>query len=132
MSESLLGSQCREALISVRLVVVDHYQASPQPGLDPLVSQFTGYNIKKVPIIRIFGSSPAGQRVCLHLHGVFPYFYVPLPPNEDEGFVYRLAASLNKAINLSLNQAQAKIEHVYKAVKVKLITAPDCIEYYCH
>ena len=97
-------------------------QASPHPGLDPLISQFTGYTVKKVPIIRIFGSSPAGQRACIHLHGVFPYFYVPLPPNQDEGFIYRLAASLNKAINLSLNQAQAKIEHVYKAVKVKMIT----------
>ena len=119
--ESILASQCQEALISVRLVEADHYQAAPQPGLDPLVSQFTGYDIKKVPIIRIFGSPPAGQRVCLHLHGVFPYFYVPMPPNEDDGFVYRLAASLNKAINLSLNQARAKIEHVYKAVKVEII-----------
>ena len=119
--ESILASQCQEALISVRLVEADHYQAAPHPGLDPLVSQFTGYDIKKVPIIRIFGSTPAGQRVCLHLHGVFPYFYVPMPPNEDDGFVFRLAASLNKAINLSLNQARAKIEHVYKAVKVQII-----------
>ena len=130
MSESLLASQCREALISVRLVVVDHYQASPQPGLDPLVSQLTGYNIKKVPIIRIFGSSPADQRVCLHLHGVFPYFYVPLPPGEDEGFLYRLSASLNKAINLSLNQAQAKIEHVYKAVKVGICSHSPRLYYF--
>ena len=112
------GSECPSALLSVRLVVVDHYQSDPVAGLDPLVSQFTGYNIKKVPVIRIFGSSPAGQRTCLHLHGVFPYFYVPMPDDETDGFVYRLAGSLNKALNLSLNQPRAKIEHVYKAVKV--------------
>ena len=112
------GSECPSALLSIRLVVVDHYQSDPVPGLDPLVSHFTGYNIKKVPVIRIFGSSPAGQRTCLHLHGVFPYFYVPMPDNETDGFVYRLVGSLNKALNLSLNQPRAKIEHVYKAIKV--------------
>ena len=37
-----------EALVSVRLVVVDHYMAPPVPTLDPLVSEFRGYNVKKV------------------------------------------------------------------------------------
>ena len=72
-------SQPTDALISVRLVVMDHYMASPVPSLDPLVSDFRGYNVKKVPILRIFGSTPAGQRCTLHLHGIFPYMYVPMP-----------------------------------------------------
>lgn len=118
MNESVGSSQGPGALLSVTVVVADHYQTAPLHGLDPVISQFSGYNIKKVPVIRIFGSTPAGQRTCVHLHGIFPYFYVPMPDGEQEGFVYRLAASLNKAINLSLNQPNAKLEHVYKAVKV--------------
>lgn len=111
-------SQSRGSLISVRCVVADHYQAEPIPGLDPLVSDFTGYNIRKVPIIRVFGSTSSGQRACLHIHGIFPYLYIPLPEGEKEGFVYRLASSLDKAINISMQQGRATIQHVYKAVKV--------------
>jgi len=111
-------SQSEGALISVRLVVVDHYMSEPVAGLDPLVSDFRGYNIRKVPIIRVFGSTAAGQKVCLHLHGIFPYLYVPLPDKEQEGFVYRLAASLDKAINISMHQGSSNVQHVYKAMKV--------------
>jgi len=111
-------SQSQDALISVRLVVVDHYMSEPVPGLDPLISDFRGYSIRKVPIIRVFGSTSAGQKACLHLHGIFPYMYVPMPSGEQEGFVYRLAASLDKAINISMQQGSSNVQHVYKAVKV--------------
>ena len=49
---SVHSSQSRDCLVSVRCVVADHYQAEPVAGLDPLVSDFTGYNIRKVPLIR--------------------------------------------------------------------------------
>ena len=55
---SVHSSQSRDCLVSVRCVVVDHYQAEPVAGLDPLVSDFTGYNIRKVPIIRCVMSEP--------------------------------------------------------------------------
>ena len=55
---SVHSSQSRDCLVSVRCVVADHYQAEPVAGLDPLVSDFTGYNIRKVPIIRCVMSEP--------------------------------------------------------------------------
>jgi len=119
---SVHSSQSRDCLVSVRCVVADHYQAEPVAGLDPLVSDFTGYNIRKVPIIRVFGCTLAGQRSCLHVHGIFPYLYVPLPGHvargDTGGWVYRLAASLDRAINISMGQGRAAVQHVYKAVVV--------------
>jgi len=48
-------------MFSITLVNIDSYQASPIPELDVTFSQFRGSEIKKVPIIRIFGSTTTGK-----------------------------------------------------------------------
>ena len=102
-SETTLGET---ALVSVRLVTMDYYLSSPSTDtrnqFDPIYSMFRSAPIKKVPVLRVFGSTPAGQKTCLHIHGIFPYLYVPLPAQDQPGYLYRLAASLDKALNMTL------------------------------
>ncbi|XP_049869672.1 DNA polymerase zeta catalytic subunit [Pectinophora gossypiella] len=105
---------------SVRIVVCDHYLTKPTPGVDVIYSEFRGSDIKQVPVLRIFGPAPDGHKACLHVHGVFPYFYVPCPtPNPEPQFLYQLAASLDKALNIALKQATSANQHVYKISLVK-------------
>ncbi|XP_047528847.1 DNA polymerase zeta catalytic subunit [Vanessa atalanta] len=105
---------------SVRIVVCDHYLTRPLPGLDVIYSEFRGSDIKQVPILRIFGSTSEGYKACLHIHGVFPYFYIPCPtPNPEPQFLYQIAASLDKALNIALKQATSTNQHVYKITLVK-------------
>ncbi|KAF7990572.1 hypothetical protein HCN44_000377 [Aphidius gifuensis] len=102
-------------MFSVRLINADSYQALPSPQLDPTFSEFRGSEIKYVPIIRIFGTTPTGKKTCLHLHGAFPYMYVPYTSEKkDDNLLYKLAASLDAAINISLGTATSKTQHVYK------------------
>jgi len=54
----------------VRLVSIDYYTAQPIPGLDTCYSELEGVAIDKVPVIRIFGATPGGQKACVHVHGV--------------------------------------------------------------
>ncbi|KAL6513362.1 hypothetical protein OROGR_020848 [Orobanche gracilis] len=55
-------------VFSVRIVSIDYYMASPIPGLDISYSPVHGGKVNEVPVIRIYGSTPAGQKTCLHIH----------------------------------------------------------------
>ena len=51
-----VGSLSAGIMFSVRIVTADHYVSHPISGLDALQSSQL-----KVPVIRIFGATPAGQ-----------------------------------------------------------------------
>ncbi|KAF7548333.1 hypothetical protein G7Z17_g7120 [Cylindrodendrum hubeiense] len=100
-------------LFRVRLNCIDHYQATPtryDPQLrnDVRPSQIT--KGPKVPVIRVFGSTETGQKVCAHIHGAFPYLYVEyeggLDPDEVGAYIYRLHLSIDHALAVSYRRDQ--------------------------
>lgn len=76
-----------------------------------------------MPIIRIFGTDLKGTKTCAHVHGVFPYLYVPYAGGdavgESDRLSYQLASSIDKAINISLGQTNSSTQHVFKIILVK-------------
>ncbi|XP_059486071.1 DNA polymerase zeta catalytic subunit isoform X2 [Neocloeon triangulifer] len=104
---------------SVRMTVCDFYLSPPKAGFDPLFSEFTGNAISQVPVMRVFGCSNTGVKACLHIHGVFPYLYVPFEGSDNpQQLQYLLANALDKALNISLGQANSAIRHIFKIVLV--------------
>jgi len=77
-------------LFRVRLNCIDHYQSTPSKFDPPLRGDVKPSQISKepkVPVIRVFGATETGQKVCAHIHGAFPYLYVEYNGSlvEDEG-----------------------------------------------
>ncbi|CEJ91394.1 Putative DNA polymerase [[Torrubiella] hemipterigena] len=97
----------------VRINCIDHYQAAPtryDPQLrnDERLSQ--SLKGPKVPVIRVFGSTEHGQKVCAHIHGAFPYLYVeyngPLEAEQVGVYIYRLHLSIDHALAVSYRRDQ--------------------------
>ncbi|XP_066229553.1 DNA polymerase zeta catalytic subunit isoform X2 [Saccopteryx leptura] len=103
-------------MFSVRIVTADYYMASPLQGLDICQSPLNQAPVKKVPVVRVFGATPAGQKTCLHLHGIFPYLYVPYDGygQQPESYLSQMAFSIDRALNVALGNPSSTAQHVFK------------------
>ena len=73
--------------LDVTVATLDAVLAPPVPGVDAPHSPLDGARLARVPVVRVFGRTAGGPAACVHVHRVFPYFYVPYPGEEgdDEG-----------------------------------------------
>jgi len=61
----------------------------------------------------------SGKKTCLHIHGVFPYIYIPCTIKENiDSYVYQLATSIDSALNTSFGSTSSTNQHVYKIQQV--------------
>eukprot|EP00054_Salpingoeca_dolichothecata_P028788 m.221503 g.221503 ORF g.221503 m.221503 type:complete len:1095 (-) comp26313_c0_seq5:63-3347(-) len=84
---------------------LDHVLGDPIQGMP-------GGKVRPVPIVRMFGVTERGHSVLCHVHGFFPYFYVPAPP----GFEPSHCTDFLKTLNVEA----MKVCH-YKDVKVVVL-----------
>ncbi|OOQ81567.1 putative DNA polymerase zeta catalytic subunit [Penicillium brasilianum] len=92
----------------VRLNCIDHYQATASE-LDPPLPFRDGVSEKdyrpRVPVIRVFGATETGQRICVHVHGAFPYLYIEyngsLAPEAVNSAIRTLHLSIDHALAVS-------------------------------
>ncbi|KAJ0422161.1 hypothetical protein BJY00DRAFT_300527 [Aspergillus carlsbadensis] len=117
----------------VRLNCVDHYQANPTE-FDPPLPFTDGASEKsyrpKVPVIRIFGTTETGQKVCVHVHGAFPYLYVQYDGDLDLEAVRSAARSLHISADHALALSYRRNVYDKKAAFVAHITLVKGVPFY--
>ncbi len=105
---------------SCRIVSIDFYVTPPIKDLDVCYSDFRSSPVERVPVVRIFGATPVGQKTCLHVHGVFPYLYVPcMASDPNPEYLQLVARSVDHALQVSLGSASKTVHHVFRIVLAK-------------
>ncbi|RZC55540.1 hypothetical protein C5167_014394 [Papaver somniferum] len=105
-------------IFSVRIVSIDHYMSPPITDLDISYSSFQGGVVNEVPVIRIFGSTPAGQKTCLHVHRALPYLYISCSdisletPEEGDKYLRLISSAIEKALKFK-GSAGNRRQHVH-------------------
>ncbi|KAG7388922.1 DNA polymerase zeta catalytic subunit [Phytophthora pseudosyringae] len=74
-----------EEELRIEAVVVDYYMSRPLPvgAIEKLPASPCYLRAREVPVVRIFGATPAGQKTLVHVHGIFPYFYFRAEDDPD-------------------------------------------------
>ncbi len=109
------------ARLEVRINQIDYVLAPP--------GELDNSSLPRVPVLRIFGTSSTNQTACVHVHQIYPYFYVEYIGkmgtrhgklfknqcifsvltvicifNAVQKYISRLSRSLNHAISVSLQK----------------------------
>ncbi|KAL9114223.1 MAG: hypothetical protein Q9227_001645 [Pyrenula ochraceoflavens] len=99
-------------VLRVRLNCVDHYQSIPT-DFDPDVFQNQGTGRRKdlpnVSVIRVFGATESGQKVCLHVHGVFQYLFIEYVGSLDSSEGTDI--SLRTTVSTAARNLHQSIDH---------------------
>ncbi|KAI1365416.1 DNA polymerase family B [Xylaria arbuscula] len=110
----------------VRLNCIDHYQATPTKYDPSLRNDVRSSQLRKeprVPVIRVFGSTETGQKVCAHIHGAFPYLFIEykgnLNPDDVNAYIYRLHLSIDHALAVSYRRYDGNHKYVARITLVK-------------
>lgn len=90
----------------VRLNCLDHYQAVPNQDFDPPVPRVAADKSSKdrprVSVIRVFGATPTGQKVLMHVHGALQYTYIEYTGSLKSEDVTLAAQTLHLSIDHAL------------------------------
>lgn len=103
-----------DQIFRVRLNCIDYYR-TPPTKYDPVLRKHVrGSQLSKepeVPVIRVFGSTETGQKVCAHIHGAFPYMFVEytgsLVPEVVGAYIYQLHLSIDHALAASYRRTNS-------------------------
>ena len=95
----------------------------------PFAPAGKNWAIDRVPELRIFGATEAGQRCCVHVHGALPYVYLEyegkVAPEEIHNHINRLARAINICMAAALGRKDPS-----KSLFVAFIVPVKAIPFY--
>lgn len=91
------------------------------------MASLTSPSTDRGPVVRIFGSTPEGVHCCVHVHGVFPYFYVPCVGSE--GLSCR---ALESGLEAAFEEAFTARKKTYKVTPPCFLFSQIVALFLCH
>ncbi|ODQ77801.1 hypothetical protein BABINDRAFT_66385 [Babjeviella inositovora NRRL Y-12698] len=78
------GKSLGLALLKVQINAYDSYQDYPSSFTYAPAANDEEHGFTRVPVLRIFGAFPTGHSVLVHVHNVYPYFFIEYQGRKGE------------------------------------------------
>ncbi|KAG9187773.1 DNA polymerase zeta [Alternaria panax] len=101
-----------------RLNCIDHYQAAPTDLDPPLRRNARAAGAPQIAVIRAFGATETGQKVCAHIHGALPYLYLEYNGSLEKHVVAAYMLGLRTSIDHALAAAYRRHADDAKSIYV--------------
>ncbi|KAK9238290.1 hypothetical protein V1525DRAFT_358797 [Lipomyces kononenkoae] len=115
------GKDLRRPPFRFQLNCIDYYHGVPSlydRNQSPLGAN-EEYEFYKVPIVRVFGNSDSGQKVCAHIHGIYPYLFIDYSGSLDkqhvDEYIQELYMSINNALRTSFQNSAKEARNTFVA-----------------
>ncbi|KAK9370899.1 hypothetical protein V1509DRAFT_656586 [Lipomyces kononenkoae] len=115
------GQDLRRPPFRFQLNCIDYYHEVPtlyDRKTSPLGDN-EEYEFYKIPIIRVFGNSDSGQKVCAHIHGIYPYLFIEYQGSLDkqrvDEYIQELYMSINNALRASFQNNGGEARNTFVA-----------------
>lgn len=108
-----------------RMIHVDHYMSKPVAPFDDLRSEINGRPTSKVPVIRIFGADVDGRKICLHVHGFYPYVAIQNREPNDKELATKIVQDIEKALGAIVEENNKKKEQAQQQVPSRTSTTAN-------
>jgi DNA polymerase zeta len=109
--------------------LIHEYLLFPSPS----PSSSSSSSSSSFSVLRVYGTTPVGQKVCLHLHDYFPYLYVMLneemyqylPSPPDDLRTDAVIDPLHPTVSAHLQQLGQSIETILNSAPVSNSSSSD-------
>lgn len=92
------------------MIHVDHYMCQPIQPFDDFKSEINGRPVNKVPIIRVFGANSEGNKICLHVHGFYPYIAIQNSDPNDPALAKKIIKEIENALLVVTEQNKRNLQ----------------------
>jgi len=133
---SFINKSVREYLLKCpEIDFIEFYRKENKTdSINESFNKFMNRKIKKIVVLRIFGSTYRGQKCCLNIHNYFPYFYVEISEEnhfdlENTQILRNFAEILERA---SIEYANRKETNNIKTGKINNLKSHKFHEHVIH
>lgn len=130
-----------ESNFHVRINQIDHCMVPPGP-LD-----YSPFQKTPVPVLRVYGPTSSGQKACIYIHQVYPYFYVEYKGSMDAPYrmhthcahnpllmdatlVLKYTRKLQRSLNHAIALSMKRDPHSPKSIFIRAVVVVKGVPFY--